>query len=258
MLPFIYIDGYPFAMYSLMALFGIVFVVVLALIKRKAFDLRKRDILRLATYATIGAILGAKLFSVIGQIFKHGTEPDFWTAENWLYITSAGGVFYGGLIGGLGLATLRAKIARIELESVFNIAAYAGLAFQSFGRLGCYCAGCCYGIELADGTHFPVQLFEAGFCFTALLVFLIVKPERRWPDIPLLPVYMITYSAGRFILEFLRGDASRGVWILSTSQWIALVLITVALVWLKKSGFLHKPHKNRLSKAQKETIDLPG
>ena len=253
MLPFIYIDDYPFAMYYLMALFGILFVIIVGLIKRKAFDLRKRDILGLVVFATIGAMVGAKLFTIIGQIYKHGGEPNFWTAENWLRIASAGGVFFGGLFGAIGMAVLFAKIARIELKNVFNIAAYAGLAFQSLGRLGCYCAGCCYGIELADGTHFPIQLVEAGFCFVALLAYLIIRPERRWPNTPLFPVYLITYSVGRFAFEFLRGDANRGVWILSTSQWIALGLFALAIVWLIKSKSKRNSSIIQPSLAQEKT-----
>jgi prolipoprotein diacylglyceryltransferase len=74
MLPFVYIGDYPFPMYSVMALCGAVFVVVVGLLKRKAFGLRKRDIIRLVAYAALGGILGAKLFSVIGQLVKHGGE----------------------------------------------------------------------------------------------------------------------------------------------------------------------------------------
>jgi phosphatidylglycerol:prolipoprotein diacylglycerol transferase len=241
MLPFVYINGEPFAMYTLMAIFGILFVVVIGLCKRKAFALRKRDILRLVACATIGALLGGRLFSVIGNIIKSIAEPDFWTAARWAQIMNAGQVFYGGLLGAVGMTVLWAKIGHIDRTNMFNFAAYAGFAFQSFGRLGCYCAGCCYGIELADGDHFPVQLVEAGFCFLMLLVFLIIKPERRWPKLPLFPVYVMIYSVGRFFLEFLRGDARRGhFWIFSTSQWIAMALIALAVLWLKKSGVFHR------------------
>lgn len=236
MLRFVYIDGYPFPMYSIMAFFGAMFVVVVGISKHKALGLRKRDIVRLVAYATIGAILGAKLFSVIGQIINHGTEPDFWTTEHLLHIASGGGVFYGGLLGAVGAAVLRSKIGHLDLNRMFNFAAYAALAFQCMGRIGCYCAGCCYGVMQADGTRFPIQLIEAGYCFVALLAFLIVKPERRWPSLPLFPVYIIIYSVGRFGFEFLRGDANRGrLWMLSTSQWIALILIALAVIWLIKS-----------------------
>ena len=245
MLPFVYVDGFPVPMYGVMACFGIAFAVAIALVKHKAFSLRKRDVLRLCIYATIGAIVGMRLFSIIGQIVKHGSNPYFWTRDHLLHVLlGGGGVFYGGLLGGFGLTALRAKIGRIDLKNVFDIAAYVGLAFQSIGRLGCYCAGCCYGITLSDGRVFPVQLFEAGFCFVALLAFLIIKPERRWPGIPLFPVYLIIYSVGRFVLEFFRGDANRGVWILSTSQWIGIALFALAIVWLWKSGFIHRPRKD--------------
>jgi len=230
-------------MYTIMAIFGIVFTVIIGLAKRKALDLRRRDILLLVMFATIGVLIGARSFSIIGQIYRHGSHPNFWTAEHWQRIINAGGVFYGGLLGGFGLAALWAKIGRIDLKSMFNFAAYAALAFQSIGRLGCYFGGCCHGITLANGMVFPVQLFEAGFCFVALLAFLILKPERRWSKLPLFPVYLIIYAVGRFVLEFFRGDANRGVWILSTSQWIGLALIALAIFWLWKSEVFSRSNK---------------
>ena len=75
MQPFVYVYGNPFPMYVIMACFGVVFAVTIALVKHKAFGLRKRDVLRLCIYATIGALVGAKLFGAIGHIVKHGSEP---------------------------------------------------------------------------------------------------------------------------------------------------------------------------------------
>ena len=40
-----------------------------------------------------------------------------------------------------------------------------------------------------------------------------------------LPFYLLLYAPVRFLLEFLRGDAVRGIWFgLSTSQWLSLAL----------------------------------
>jgi len=251
MLPYVYIYGEPLAMYGVMALFGIAFSLAIALAKHKAFHLRRRDVLLVITFAVIGALVGGWLFSVIGNIIESSGAPDFWTAARWIQMLNAGSVFYGGLLGALGMAALWAKIGRIELKNVLNMGAYIGLAFQSIGRIGCYCAGCCYGIELADGAKFPVQLVEAGYCFAMLLAFLIVKPERRWPRVPLFPVYLTIYSVGRFCFEFLRGDANRGsLWIFSTSQWIALALVSLAVVWLWKSGVL-----SRLKRSSKHNVE---
>jgi phosphatidylglycerol:prolipoprotein diacylglycerol transferase len=236
MLRNVYIDGYPFPMYAVMGFSGFLFALVIALVKGKRFGLRLWDTLRIAAFGMVGAVIGARLLGAFVELLLHGGEPGFWTAENWLAMFKNSGRLYGGLLGCIGMTALGAKLCRAEIKSAWNVLAYAALAFASLTRLGCYCAGCCYGIALASGERFPVQLVEAGFCFTALLAFLILRPERRWPDVPLLPINLIIYSVGRFILEFVRGDANRGVWILSTSQWIGLALIALSIVWLRKNA----------------------
>ncbi|MDR0403417.1 MAG: prolipoprotein diacylglyceryl transferase, partial [Treponema sp.] len=128
--------------------------------------------------------------------------------------------------------------------------------------------GCCYGIESSPGITFsraiipeanfvsrlPVQLIEAGY---NLLLFLLLsrienavfppglyrpgpagKPENRPAEKffrrgKLLFLYLILYPAGRFILEFFRGDEYRGFWgPLSTSQWISLFTTASAVLGL--------------------------
>ena len=234
MLPHANIDDAPVPIYFLMMLSGLMFALIVTLIKHKAFGLRRRDILRIIAFMGIGSLIGARVFKVVVQAIQHGGEPGFWTADNLLGIVQGAGVFYGGLLACMGTVALCAKLHRMDRQSAFNVLAYASLAFLSLSRIGCYCAGCCYGITLAGGTLFPVQLVEAGFCFAALLAFLIIRPERRWTGLPLFPVYLIIYPAGRFFIEFFRGDAERGVWLLSTSQWVGLALIALAIVWLKK------------------------
>ena len=43
-------------------------------------------------------------------------------------------------------------------------------------------------------------------------------------------LYLLLYSAGRFFVEFLRGDVARGsVGILSTSQFISIIMFLIGL-----------------------------
>jgi len=63
---FIYVRGEPVSMYFLMGLAGLLFATTIALIKRKAFSLRVRDILRVIGFTVIGAILGASTASYQG------------------------------------------------------------------------------------------------------------------------------------------------------------------------------------------------
>ena len=117
--------------------------------------------------------------------------------------------------------------------------------FHTFGRVGCFLAGCCYGIPAPAGwpgvtfrvspvapngvALLPVQLYEAAGC---LLLFLLLHrlARRGWKGEALLLVYLAAYALFRFALEFLRGDAARGMWgVFSTSQLLALVTLAAVL-----------------------------
>ncbi|MDO4571887.1 MAG: prolipoprotein diacylglyceryl transferase [Clostridia bacterium] len=50
-----------------------------------------------------------------------------------------------------------------------------------------------------------------------------MRPARRDPG-RLMRIYLCAYAGLRFVLEFFRGDELRGVLLLSTSQWISLVI----------------------------------
>ena len=118
---------------------------------------------------------------------------------------------------------------------------------HALGRVGCFCAGCCYGVEAAEPwgipfTHaiaapngvplLPVQLYE---CAAELMIFLFLLwyAPRAASKGGILRAYMLAYAPVRFVLEFFRGDVVRGIYgPLSTSQWISLAVMAAAIVWL--------------------------
>ena len=117
---------------------------------------------------------------------------------------------------------------------------------HAFGRIGCFCGGCCYGIPFdppigiaftnspvaPNGIPlFPVQLVEAGLNFL-LFFFLLWFAGKPRPQGRILGAYVIAYAVIRFVLEFLRYDYERGIlWVFSTSQWISLILLPIG-IWL--------------------------
>ncbi len=83
-----------------------------------------------------------------------------------------------------------------------------------FIKLSCYCAGCCWGIPWEQGPYnyhpnhpgnqVPVQLIEAIW---ALLIFLFLLWYRKKAKTgSVFPIYMILYSATRFLSEFFRHE----------------------------------------------------
>lgn len=163
--------------------------------------------------------------------------------------------FYGGLI----LAALAGFwYVRRRGLGVGRVADIAGVCIPLglvFGRLGCFLAGCCHGkpTDLPWGVVFtdpaslarplnvplhPTQLYSSAF---ALLLFVLMwVGHRRWKrfDGQVFLWFVVLYSAGRFLIEFVRND-NRGMFFsdyLSASQVVALPLMAAALFFLVYLG----------------------
>lgn len=162
---------------------------------------------------------------------------------------SGGWVVYGGILGGLLAALIWCKWKKWKFMDYFQVLMPCVSLAQGFGRIGCFFAGCCggavtdawYGIQfpatsLAWNTTqkiIPTQLlFSVGdFLIFAFLMYNLKKgkhPEDTgaW--------YLILYSVGRFLIEFLRGDLIRGgIGPFSTSQFISLFVVVLGayMIW---------------------------
>ncbi len=158
-------------------------------------------------------------------------------------------VFYGGLIGFLLSFFFLAKkrFKTIDFE-VLDILGFICPLFHVFGRIGCFMAGCCYGVisdsciaveytnyiqgKIATERRVPVSLIEAAvnlvLCVSVFLLFKYRKFSSK-----LLNIYLISYSFCRFIIEFYRGDWNRDIFtFLSMSQIISLLIIGLNIAWL--------------------------
>jgi phosphatidylglycerol:prolipoprotein diacylglycerol transferase len=193
--------------------------------------------------ATLSIIAGfgfAALFQCFYNLVATG-------AFEYTGITFMGGLFGGALIFVILTLVVMIGKRRKQIWNTMNLAAIAITAGHSLGRIGCFCAGCCYGIESPYGLVFPklgrrvlpTQLYEAVFlaALCGVLLLLSLKFQRKGI---LLIVYMYSYSIFRFFLEFLRGDEGRAVvGIFSPSQWLSIILFAAA-TFLSISVFVFK------------------
>lgn len=153
-----------------------------------------------------------------------------------------GFVFYGGLLGFLVFLLVFVRFKLRDFIEVLNRLA-PGLALaHAAGRIGCFIEGCCYGThcDLPWAVHnaaakdlvHPVQLYESA-ALAVLGLFLWKNESRRLGGLvsnETSGLYLASYAAIRFILEFFRGDLTRGSFgPLSTSQWIAIPLFALGL-----------------------------
>lgn len=233
-------------------LYGVFFFVGMSLAACAAVLLgRKRkidffDFLCAVVYVMIGAVLGAKVL-FIAVSWKEIVRLKLSLLE----IIRGGFVFYGGLIGGAIGLFIYGKQYKIKLADYTDVFATALPLGHALGRVGCLFGGCCYGVEYDGFLNvvyesspnyftplgvglFPVQLLEAAalLCLFFVLLALFLKGKAKGC---FAPIYLGVYAVLRFIWEYLRGDAERGGFLMcSTSQWISVVLLCVAVVWLVK------------------------
>lgn len=247
MLPTIEIFGVPISMYGLMIVIGGFLGIYIAVKRRKKYNIEKDDVVFSSCYAAIGLIIGAKLLyiiTILPTIIEH-RKIIFSSMSNFISLLSGGFVFYGGLIGAVLGYYIYCKQYKINIISLLDLIAPSIPLIHGFGRLGCFFAGCCYGIEYTGRFHvtfresiaapnlmplFPVQLVESGVNFVLFILLMLYARKLRKPG-NILGVYIICYSIIRFILEFFRGDAVRGLFFgISTSQWISLPLLILGII----------------------------
>lgn len=197
---------------------------------------------------TIAAVILGYGASVVVQGLYNIREIGHFELTN-----DTGATFYGGLVGGAGTFLLgyflvghflfRDGYHLRRFRSLLSLACCSITGAHGFGRLGCLCAGCCYGAK-TDAWYgitmkylgykvIPTQLFEAIFLFLlcGLLLFMFYKRMAHG-----MPVYMMSYAVWRFLIEYLRDDyrGTTVVSFLTPSQFVAVVMFiggAALLVW---------------------------
>lgn len=193
-------------------------------------------------------MFGAKLFGIIANIAENIRDKSPITIDTFIY---SGIVFYGGLIFfAISFFFITRKCDATEKAKIYDALACAIPIFHAFGRVGCFTAGCCYGIStdsllgieyttwvngvVTTETRIPVQLIEA---FANLLVFalLIVIVLRKKNKGRILIIYAGLYSTVRFFDEFFRFcNKTKLFELFSTAQIISLLILIIVVTILLK------------------------
>lgn len=249
--------------YALLAAVGVIAAGAYAMIitKKRGGDDNSTMMVLLAGF--IGAFLGSHLLYAIVNIhpviqaLQSTTRAwDFSLFRDALITLFGGSVFYGGLLGGLGVGFLYMRFKKYPMGPISDVTTPAIPLFHTFGRVGCFFGGCCYGMESQIGftyTHavieqanyvhrFPVQLLEAACNLTLFIVLHLLLSQSKFQG-SLLKVYLLIYAILRFGLEFFRGDTYRGFFLgLSTSQIVSILIVLFLLIdTIRHQMGRHKP-----------------
>lgn len=253
MVPIFNLWGKPISAYVICMLIGILVTLYVTYKKTQKHGLDEVKTLTAIIISFIGVLFGSHILYAVTQADKipqfladvfsmsFKSFDDFLLSANEIF---GGAVFYGGLIGALIVGGIYAKKSKIPAEHM-DILTLAIPLFHTFGRLGCFLSGCCYGIEFPIGfiyhyspdpvanevTRFPVQLVEAIFNLILFLILYRLVSKHKYKG-QVLPIYLVSYAIARFLLEFLRGDEIRGhLGVLSTSQIISILILIAVTVY---------------------------
>lgn len=242
MFPIIYIFGFKVASYGLINLIAFAVGIIIACSRAKKYEIPQEQEFLMLIHALIGAIVGGKLLYLIprlGEMWNYKAII-FKDMNNFTAYMEGGFVFYGGLIGGLTAAFLYCRYYKKPAIRMIEISVPSIPLMHGIGRIGCFMAGCCYGIPVKSKLSIiytnsiaapngipliPIQLLEAGLNLILFILLMVYAQKCRKPY-KMLGLYLSLYSIERFFLEFLRGDSIRGIyWGMSLSQWLSLFII---------------------------------
>ena len=221
MYPYILPDifGYTIATYDLILITAII-VMVSYLIHR--FE-KKDGFTRKQTNRLILLIGISLLFALVSAYLIDGIFHSIQEGELAFGSINFLSGFVGGFLCFLVLMKYYYNYDNKDMKKIANTIITGVVLAHAIGRIGCFFAGCCFGIPtesflgvvfpyghahlLYPGTAvFPTQLFESAFLFT---LFFLLNNVKFFKNIEV-ETYFIGYGAWRFFLEFIRGD-DRGV-----------------------------------------------
>src|SRR5258708_4168085 len=215
------------------------------LARRAGLD--QETVMNLGIYCALAGMLGGKLamFAFDWQIYWNDPKQLF-SKET----LQAMGVYQGGLLLALIVATLYIRHKHLPPLLTFDVFAPGIALGHAIGRIGCFAAGCCWGKEcdrpwavtfrnpdaheltgvpLNVPLH-PTQLYEslAEFIIFWILYTRFARPHR---DGAIIGLYLILYSSVRFVVEFFRNHEQALTAGLSLTQWISAATLLLG-IWL--------------------------
>ncbi len=241
--------------YALAILAGIVFGVWLTARRLRARGGTTAQTLDVVAWAVPFGIIGGRLYHVITDnqlYFAPGRDP--WGA---LRIWEGGLGIWGAVALGLVGAAIGARRAGVPFTAFVDAAAPGLLIAQALGRWGNWFNNELYGqatdlpwklqihamnqaagraLTGPDGSpdiigYFqPTFLYESLWCLAAASLLMFLDRKYSLGAGSVFALYIMLYTAGRFVFELLRSDPANTILGLRVNTWVAALVFLAGLV----------------------------
>lgn len=250
MYPILYKIG-PINLYTYGFFLALGFLVAILVAGREArrLGLPEGRFYDLCFYIILAAIVGSRLLFVIVD-----PGPFLQNPLKIFALWEGGLVFHGGLIAALVTAFFYMRRYRMPWRPTFDALAVGMPLGVTFGRMGCFMAGCCFGkpsdlpwavqfthpetlCPVLDYLH-PAQLYEALLSLGVFGVVFWLRKRKRF-DGQVLLTYFCLAGLVRFTVEFFRASTlidPRGpelIFHMPATQVVAvgIAIISGAILW---------------------------
>lgn len=237
------IGGHDFAWYGILIAIGFLLAFLYVMKSCKRFHMDQDKLIDAVIVGIIGGVIGARLYYVLfdssSQYIKNPISV--------LYIWEGGLGIYGGIIGGLICGAVIAKLHKISVPAVLDLAGLGFLIGQSIGRWGNFVNQEAFGtatnlpwrmvsertaVISSTGVH-PCFLYESLWCLLGFILLHIFSRKFRRYDGQVFLLYSMWYGIGRFFIEGLRTDSLITPFIpLRVSQVVAAAAVLASVVLL--------------------------
>lgn len=224
--------------YGIIIACGLILAVLYGTLNSKRLGISADNLLNCVIVGIITGILGARAYYVIFNWDYYGANP-----EKIMAINEGGLAIYGGIIGALIGGLIVAKISKMNIPALLDVASIGFLIGQGIGRWGNFFNQEAFGVPtdlpwgmVSEGTgNIPVHpcfLYESVWCLLgALVIHLLSKSKFRKYHGQMALVYLVWYGAERSIVEGLRTD-SLYLGGIRVSQALSVLLFLAGLVTL--------------------------
>ena len=238
--------------YGLFVALGFIAGILITIKLAKAAGIDSNSVLDMGFIIILSGLIGSRLVYLIIKL------PDYITRPLDIFKIWEGGlVFSGGLVAVIIVMLLYVKRHGYNIWTIGDLWAPAAAIGQSIGRIGCFCAGCCFGkptdvpwavtftnTETIATYNVPIHPTQLYSSLSSLLIFgilLLIHSKKKFEGQVFL-CFLILHQTTRLFLEQFRGD-SRGVVTdgLTFTQLIAIVVIVSSIAAL----FFLKPGKKK-------------
>ena len=221
-------------MYSLMIAIGVVFgglyFFLVTFKEEKCSELTLKRLFISIILSAILLVVGAALFDSLFHSIEEGE------------LVIGGITWLGGVVVAFPAFVLLSNLlipdAKGRAMKFVSLLIPSIVLAHAFGRIGCFCGGCCYGkvtdsifgvkFPFLDEKVLPTQLFESIFDLILFAVMAVFRKKIKYHNFE---IYFIAYGTFRFFIEFLRGD-DRGATnsLLSPAQLLSIGIIVSGII----------------------------